>query len=121
VEGVLDLARDIEDKQVLDRHGREIGRVDRVILELRADGARVVALEVGPAVLAARVSSGLGRWAAGLEKALGIDRGRPLRIPLAEIIDLQPHIRIDREFAHTPAATVEQSLRRWLPRLPGAA
>lgn len=120
MEGVLDLVRDVEDKLVLDRHGREIGRVDRVILEMRASGPRVVALEVGPAVLAARVSSVLGRWTAGLEQALGIDRGRPMRIPVREIIDLQPHIRIEREFGHTPAAAVEQSLRRWLPRLPGA-
>lgn len=120
MEGVLDLARDVEDKQVLDRHGREIGRVDRIILEMRADGPRVVALEIGPAVLAARVSSLLGRWVAGLEKALGIDRGRPIRIAIPEIIDVAPHIRIDREFSDTPAAAVEQSLRRWLPRLPGA-
>lgn len=120
MEGILDLARDLEDKQVLDRHGREIGRVDRVILEMRGDGARVVAIEIGPAVLAARVSPRLGRWVAGLEKALGLDRNRPLTVPIREVIALEPHVRIDREFADTPAATVEHSIRRWLPRLPGA-
>jgi len=29
----LHLARDLEDKRVLDRNGREMGRVDRVVLD----------------------------------------------------------------------------------------
>ena len=116
----MDLVRDIEDKLVLDRDGREIGRVDRVLLEMRADGPHVAALEIGPAVLATRLSARLGRWVAAFEYALGFDRGRPLRIPVQEIVATDPHIRIDRSFSDTPAATVEAALRSWLPRLPGA-
>jgi hypothetical protein len=116
----VDLVRDVEDKLVLDRDGREIGRVDRVLIEIRADGPHVVALEIGPAVLAARLSARAGRWVAALEYALGFDRGRPLRIAVQEIAATDPHIRIDRGFSDTPAATVEAALRSWLPRLPGA-
>jgi sporulation protein YlmC with PRC-barrel domain len=117
----VDLVRDVSDKQVLDRDGREIGRVDRVLLEVVPGRARVVAIEIGPSVLASRLSPTLGRWISGLERALGWDRGRPLRIPVQDVIAIEPHIRVARSFADTPAAVVETSLRRWLPRLPGAS
>jgi hypothetical protein len=117
----VDLVRDISDRQVLDRDGREIGRVDRVLLEDRPDGVRVVAIAIGPAVFAARLSSTLGRWIAGLERALGIDQGRPLRIAIEDVIATDPHVRVNLSFADTPAATVEAALRRRLPRLPGAS
>jgi hypothetical protein len=120
LEADVDLVRDIGDKLVVDVHGREIGRVDRVLLEMRPDGPRVVALEIGPAVLASRLSTRLGRWTAGVEHALGIDEGRPLRIPIGDVIAIDSHIRVNRAFAETPAAVVEERLRGWLPRLPGA-
>jgi hypothetical protein len=117
----VDLLRDISDKQVLDRDGREIGRVDRVLLEPRPDGTRVVALEIGPAVFASRLSASLGRWVSGLERALGLDEGRPLRIPVEDVLAFDPHIRVNRSFSETPAAAVETMLRRWMPRWPGAS
>jgi len=116
----VDLVRDIEDKLVLDRDGREIGRVDRVLLEMRTDGPHVVALEIGPAVLATRLSTRLGRWVAGLEYALGFGGNRPFQLPVEAIIATEPHIRVDWAFSETPAGTVESTLRSWLPRLPGA-
>jgi hypothetical protein len=63
----------------------------------------------------------LGRFVGGLERALGIDRDRPLRIEVAEIVDRSPHIRVDRVFADTPACLVENNIQRRLPRWPGAA
>jgi hypothetical protein len=111
----MDLIRDLLDKKLVDRHDREMGRVDSVILVLR-DGAapRVAALEVGPAVLAYRVHPILGRWAAALEYAFGVEEGRPLRIPVADVLDVHDHVRVDRAFGETAAATVEQRLRRWV-------
>ena len=117
----MDLVRDFSDKLVLDRNGREIGRVDRVLLDMSTSPPRVVGFEIGPAVLAARLSPLLGRWVAGLERALGIDRERPVRITVPEIIDRSPHIRVNRLFADTPADLVENQIRRRLPRWPGAA
>lgn len=117
----MDLVRDVSDKLVVDRDGREIGRVDRVLLDIRPDGPRVVAIEIGPAVFASRLSATLGRWAAGLERALGFDEGRPMRVEIHDVMTIHPHIRVNRAFADTPAATVEATLRRWLPRLPGAS
>ena len=111
----MDLARDVGDKLVLDRDGREIGRVDRVILEFKPDGPHVAAIEVDPAALATRLSRWLGRWVAGLEVAFGVEHGRPLRIPVTDILSTDPHIRVARRFADTPAGAVEQTLRGWLP------
>jgi sporulation protein YlmC with PRC-barrel domain len=117
----MDLVRDVSDKLVLDRDGREIGRVDRVLVDIRADGLRIVAIEIGPAAFASRLSPTLGRWVAGLERALGFDEGRPMRVAIHEVMTIHPHVRVNRAFADTPAGTVEATLRRWLPRLPGAA
>ena len=117
----MDLLRDVSDKLVMDRDGREIGRVDRMLLELRPDGPRVVAIEMGPAVFASRVSTTLGRWIAGLERALGFEEGRPMRVEIHDVIAIDPHVRVNRAFSDTPAARVEAALRRRLPRLPGAA
>lgn len=111
MEGRLDLVRDVLDKQVVDRHGREMGRVDGVVLET-ADGVpRVAAIEIGSATLARRVASFLGRWASGLERALGIDAGRPLRIPFSAVLDVRDHVRVDVAVGDTPGAVVEHALR----------
>ena len=78
----LDLVRDLLDTKVVDRDGREMGRVDGVVLEIGGGGApRVAAIEIGAEVLFRRVRPFFGRWAAGVERALGIERGRPMRIP----------------------------------------
>ena len=108
----FDLVRDLLDTKVVDRHGREMGRVDGVILETE-DGRppRVAAIELGPSTLFRRVRPMLGRWASGLERALGIDEGRPLRIPFAQILDLADHVKVDLAAGETPAMTLERRLR----------
>ena len=117
----MDLVRDLLDKKVVDRHGREMGRVDRIVLELR-DGAppRVTAIELGPAVLAERVHRVFGRWVRALEVALGIENGRPLRIPFSAILSTEAHIKVDLAAGETTAATLEKQLRGWVGRIPGA-
>jgi sporulation protein YlmC with PRC-barrel domain len=118
----MDLVRDVLDKKVSDRNGRDMGRADSIVLEIR-EGAppRVAGIEIGPAVLGHRVRPVVGRWIAGLEHALGIDQGRPLRIAFGEILDVGDHVKVDRAFGETAAATVEQGLRRWVSSIPGAS
>jgi sporulation protein YlmC with PRC-barrel domain len=115
----VDLAHDLLDKKVIDRNGRDMGRVDSIVLEIR-DGAspRIAAIEIGPAVLAQRLHPVLGRWIAALEHGLGVDEGRPVRIPYSAILDIQDHVKVDLAFGDTAAATVEQRLRRWVGSLP---
>jgi sporulation protein YlmC with PRC-barrel domain len=116
----MDLVHDLLDKLVVDRHGREIGRVDSIVLEMRENGPpRVAAIEIGPAVLAQRVQPVLGRWIRGLEYALGIADGRPLRIPFGDILDARDRIKVDRAAGETVAFAVEQRLRRWIGSISG--
>ena len=117
----MDLVRDLLDKLVVDRHGREIGRVDGIVLEVRENAPpRVAGIEIGPAVLADRVRPLLGRWARGLEHALGISEGRPLRITFGEILDTRDRIKVDRAAGETAALVLEQRLRSWIAPIPGS-
>ncbi len=118
----MDLVHDLLDKKLVDRNGREMGRVDSIVLEIRGDAPpRIAALEVGPAVLAYRILPALGRLVSGLEHAFGIDEGRPLRIPTGKIVGIAEHVKVDVAFGQTSAATVEQYLRRLVGRLPGSS
>jgi hypothetical protein len=118
----VDLIRDVLDKLVVDRNGREMGRVDGLIVEVRAEAPpRVTAIEIGPAVLAHRIAPWLGRVVSGLEHALGIAEGRPLRIPVADILDITDRVKVDRAAGQTAAATLEQRLRSWVSRIPGSS
>jgi sporulation protein YlmC with PRC-barrel domain len=115
----VDLVHDLLDKKVVDRNGRDMGRVDSIVLEVR-DGAapRVIALEIGPVVLASRIAPLLGRIVAGIEHACAMDDNRPLRIPIGKILGLTEQVKVDVAVGQTSAATVEQSLRRWISRIP---
>ncbi len=118
----MDLVRDLLDKHVVDRNGRDIGRVDRVILDVRAGREpRVVGFEVGPEVLAGRVHPILGRWVAALEYAFDVADGRPLRIAFAQILGINDHVKIDVAVGETVAAVIERRLRRWISAIPGSS
>ena len=115
----MDLVHDLLDKKVVDRNGREMGRVDSVVFEMREGAApRVAAIEIGPAVLAQRIHPLLGRWVAAIEHGFGVDEGRPVRIPFSAILEIEDHVKVDLAFGETAAATVEQRLRRWVAALP---
>ena len=118
----MDLVHDVLDKKVVDRNGRDMGRVDSIVVDLR-DGAppRVVALEIGPAVLACRIHPVLGRIVSGIEHACGVDEGRPLRIPVGKILGITDHVKVDLAAGQTSAATVEHHLRRWVSRIAGSS
>src|SRR5258705_209115 len=118
----MDLVRNLLDKLVVDRNGREMGRVDGIVLE-QADGTapRVSALEIGPSVLGYRLRPAVGRWIAGLEQAFGVAGGRPLRISLNDVLDIGSKVRADVSLGQTGAGNVEQRLRVWIEKIPGAA
>ena len=118
----MDLVRDLLDKKVLDRNGRDIGRVDGIVLEIR-DGAppRVAGIELGPEVLAHRVSPVLGRLAVALEHAFDEDRDRPLRVPLGDRVAIHDDITIDVAAGETVVGRIEQRLRRWVAAIPGSS
>jgi hypothetical protein len=116
----MQLIRDLLDKAIADRNGREMGRVDRIIIE-RSGGSppRVVAIEVGASALAERVNHALGRWATGLLHGLGVAEGQPLRLHVSEILGITEQVKVDRSFGDTPAANLERKLRQFVSMLPG--
>ena len=121
-EAELDLIRDVLDKKAIDRNGRELGRIDGITLEVR-DGAppRVATLEIGPAVLAGRVWPVLRRWAEAVEHALDIGDSRPLCLSVDQIVHVNDQVKLDVAFSETPAAAVEQRVRRWVSAIPGSS
>lgn len=117
----MDLIRDLLDMPVVDRNGREMGRVDSVVIETRAGAAqRVMAIEMGPAVLAYRAWPILGRMAAGLEHVLHIAEERPIRIPIGQILDIGDRVKVDCAAGETGALTMEKRLRAWIRAIPGS-
>jgi sporulation protein YlmC with PRC-barrel domain len=117
----VELVADLLDKLVVDRNGREMGRVDGIAIEVR-DGMppRVAALEIGPSVLGYRLHPAAGRFVAGLEQAFGVADGRPVRIPAGDVLAIGIDVKVDVAIGETGAANVEDRLRRWVAKLPGA-
>ena len=117
----LHLARDLEDKRVVDRNGREMGRVDRVVLAQPRDGmARVIAIEIGPAALGARLHPVVGRIVRALEYVCRLEEGRPVHVPVERIEGVGDTVRLDLAAGETAALAVEQRLRAFVRRFPGA-
>ena len=115
----MDLVRDVLDKRVVDRNGREMGRVDAVLLEFSDGAPRVTTLLIGPAALGSRLHPALGRLVNALERRLGVDRDRPVMIGVEDVEDIDRRVRLKLSIGQTAAGAIEQLLRRWIVRLPG--
>jgi sporulation protein YlmC with PRC-barrel domain len=112
---VLDLVRDVLDKQILDVKGRPFGKVDGVVIEVRPDAApRVIALEVGAATRLARLPRRLTRSLGGFTA-----RATATRIPREAVLAVAREIRVSVDATRTPAWRVEAWLARVLARIPG--
>jgi hypothetical protein len=112
----VNVVRDVLDKRVVDRNGRDLGRADRILLRLRAGKPPVIeAIEIGPAALADRVHPVAGRWAVALLQACGVDP-QPLCLEWKGL-DVDEHVKADVAFGDTTAASIELSLRRLLRRI----
>jgi len=77
----LDLARDVLDKLVVDRGGREFGRVDGVLLHLRqGKPPRVGEIEVGTYTVLRRINRPMGERLARV-----IERLSPVSLASAQV------------------------------------
>ena len=117
----MDVVRDLLDKAVVDRTGREMGRVDGIVLEQEAgQPPRLAAILIGPAALGSRLHPALGRLATAVERWFDLDRNRPTKIDCADVADVGRRIRVRLAIGDTAVAAVEQRLRSWLLKLPGS-
>ena len=114
------IAFELLDRQIVDRDGVPVGKVDDV--ELSDDGRYVTALLTGQRALGARFGGRLGRWITDTATRLDIDRLGPRRIEYAVVarLDSAVHLSVRRELLSPPA------LEAWLDehviaRIPGAS
>lgn len=119
--GGFNVVHDLLDKQLVDRRGQRIGRVDEIVVELR-DGAppRIAELLVGAPARAARV----GRWREALgrlmRRALGRQPAALARIAVADVRVIAKHVEVDVVGIDSPAMRAERRLRALLRHIPGA-
>ena len=119
---MLDVVRDLLDKQLVDAHDRRIGKVDGLVLEYRKDEPlRLAAIEVGAMTLGRRLHTRFARWAAALERSLGVGRGEPYRIPFAKVRAIGLDIKVDLDVTQTPILAWQRWVRNHIiKRIPGA-
>jgi sporulation protein YlmC with PRC-barrel domain len=109
------------DRQVLDRDGQDVGKVDDVELTIDESGPRIKALLVGPLALGPRLGGWLGTCVTGIASRLHPDsEPGPIRIPydLVQRVDAAIVLSVRRELL--PEPQVETWLRQHLiGRIPG--
>jgi sporulation protein YlmC with PRC-barrel domain len=102
LEGPIDGALHLLDRQLLDCDGKMLGKVDDVELVETAEGLRITAVLTGPAALlgrlGGRVGSGLVRTWVRL-RVSEPERGRPWRIDLDDVdrLDSALHLSVRRD------------------------
>jgi sporulation protein YlmC with PRC-barrel domain len=119
----MDVVHDVLDTAVVDRNGREMGRVDGIVLDVRENAPpRLAEVLIGASVLGSRVNPVLGRWVHGLEHGLGIGGGRPIRIGFSHVavIGEGEKVKVDLAVGETGADMLESRLRTWLLKIPGS-
>jgi sporulation protein YlmC with PRC-barrel domain len=111
------------DRQIVDRDGALVGKVDDVELTVGDDGVPVVvALLVGQEALGRRIGHGIGATMAGIARRLRAEGpARPIRVPYDLVTDVGSAITLSvrRELLAEPP--LEDWLRTHLiGRIPGA-
>ena len=117
----MNLVADVLDEQLVDSKGRRAGRVDGIVLELRAGKPpRLAYVEVSPITLLSRFSRGLARWYSRYDRKLGEGRGVPARVPWSRLTRDGPSFVMDLDAESTPIFALEDWLRRHIvERIPG--
>jgi sporulation protein YlmC with PRC-barrel domain len=114
----MELGRAVLDQQVIDRHGKPMGKVDGVVLELGPGRrARVGHIVVGGTTVLWRIHRGLARW---VEARLG-GEGQITRVPWRQVTTIGVDVKVDVEAERSPALRWEHWVRDHLiGRIPGA-
>lgn len=114
---------DLLDRQIVDRDGRPVGKVDDVELTYDEDGVpRVTGLLLGQQVLGERIGGALGRWMSAVARRMSEPPDLPpIRIgfDLVDKVDSAVRLSVPRELLADPP--LETWLRDHLiGRIPGA-
>jgi len=91
----MNIVHDLLDVQLIDQRGRNIGRVDGLVMELRpGKPPRVTAMEVGTGVLAARLNHRIARWWSRWCGMVGASP-EPSRIAMSTIRDIGVDVEVE--------------------------
>ena len=124
----MDLGKHVVDKEILDKHGRRLGKVDDLLLEAPEPAANgpsrepeVVAIITGPLALSEDLSRPVRWLTRHVYRLLGLADPRPAEIPWGAVvaIDVVVHVDLDRSAAGW-SALADAVNRRFIERLPGA-
>src|SRR4051812_7530782 len=119
----FDLRLRLLDRQVVDRDGGMICKVDDVELTPADDGGDVVtALLAGPLALGPRLPGRLGRWTGALAPRWSTDaEPSPPRIPFERVTELGSAVIVDRSRDELGIARLEDWMRTHvIERIPGS-
>jgi hypothetical protein len=119
----LDAAIGLLDRQLVDRDGRLVGKVDDVELARRDDGRLVVtALLTGPGALGERLPGVLGRATLAVWRRLHPDADPvPARIEISAVREIGSVVQLGRSSSDVPNQRLEAWARRQIvAKLPGS-
>lgn len=116
----LDLNLHLLDRQVVDRDGKMVCKVDDLELERGADGSvYVAAILVGPRALGRRIGGRLGRWFCSIAERLST--AEMIRIDIALVSDIGSAITLSTGREDLDAAPLEDWVRHHvIERIPGS-
>ncbi|MBM0229821.1 hypothetical protein [Micromonospora sp. ATA51] len=116
----VQLAKQLLDRQIVDRDGRLVGRVDDIAFAVDDEGFPYVdCLLTAQGALGQRMGGRVGRFLVGFADRF-VDEP-PVRIPVALIDRVDSAVRLRVRAADLPPPPVEGWLRRHLiDRIPGA-
>jgi sporulation protein YlmC with PRC-barrel domain len=121
---VYDAYLHLLDRQIVDRDGEMICKVDDVELEIAEDGtAYVTALLTGPAALGPRIGGLVGLAMVAIQRRLHQSGGPgPGRIPIHLVSDVGSAITVSGQVADLPVRGLEDWARtNIVGRIPGAS
>jgi sporulation protein YlmC with PRC-barrel domain len=110
------LTRELLDMQLIDRRGNRMGRVDGIVLELRAGQLPKVAfIETGGDAPWRRLGHRLAGWARAILNLLP-GRDEPTRIPWPAVLNIDADVHVSMDAAETPVMALELWLREHFMR-----
>jgi len=120
----LDAGLHLLDRQLIDRDGRLVGKIDDLeLVEPEGGGPPYVsAILAGPGALSGRLGGRLGRWLEGVANRLRDgDQDRPARISFGLVTEIGSAVRLAGVKADLETDRVERWAReRVIGRIPGA-
>lgn len=116
------IVRDLLDKQLVDREGEPLGRVDGIVMSYDDDAApHITHFELGAQTLARRLPRPFRSALEWLARRLTSRNGQPYRIDVSRILQLGRVIRIDIDGSRSAARETERWVRdHIIARIPGS-